>query len=69
MKTFLFLRILLFIFTLSIFSCDKSESMIEEDQMKNNQAKDNQSKAKEKCTTIQDGTICDEDGMTHTTWV
>ena len=66
MKTFLFLRILLIIFTLSIFSCDKSESMIEEDQMKNNPAflKKQSSKAKEKCTTIQDGTIVDEDGMT-----
>ena len=66
MKTFFILRILLFIFTLSIFSCDNSESMIEADQMNNDPAfKTNQSaKQKEKCTTIKDGTIVDGDGMT-----
>lgn len=61
MKIFLFFRILLYIFTLSIFSCDKSESMVEEDQMKNNQAKKSV-KITEKCTTIEDGTLSDLDG-------
>jgi len=37
--------------------------MAKADQMKNDQAKKS-AKAKEKCTTIQDGTIVDGDGMT-----
>ena len=61
MKTLFYLRILLFIFILSIFSCDNSENMIESDHMKNDQAMKS-AKAKEKCMTIQDGTIVDEDG-------
>ncbi len=63
MKTIYLLRTFLVIFTFSILSCDNSESMIEVDQMKNDQTKKS-AKAKEKCMTIQDGTIMDEDGMT-----
>ncbi len=66
MKAIYFLKSLLIIVAFSLLSCDGSEEMIDSKQIKSDEAfkGSKASKAKQKCATIQDGTIMDLDGKT-----
>jgi len=71
MKNYKFLSILIFTVSLLILSCDNSEDIDAAIELENSAAfkrtKGSKSNKKEKCASIQDGTILDFDGNVITT--